>query len=217
MKTWTLRGTTTSYVVGIPDHGQWAQLVAWGPYAVADGPYTVAVGGTEHFVPRADVEPLEYAVRGVRYTAPVELVVSAPDGSDELRPIFTEAIVSRHPDSVSAEEAALVEGGEELQVAFVDKRSGVRLVLHYRMVRDVLERWVSLRNDGPEALTLHRHDSAAFVVPMRPSAIAAQARREASLSGVDGGCAVPPPRSFRPGRRSGTCGVNGTASSSRLR
>ncbi|HEY4569141.1 MAG TPA: alpha-galactosidase [Kribbella sp.] len=165
MKTWTLRGTTTSYVVGVPDHGQWAQLVAWGPHAVADGSSTVAVVGTEHFVPRADVEPLEYAVRGVRYTAPVELVVSAPDGSDELRPIFTEAIVSRHPDSGSAEEAALVEGGEELQVAFVDERSGVRLVLHYRMVGDVLERWVSLRNDGPDALTLHRHDSAAFVVP----------------------------------------------------
>ncbi|HZX05438.1 alpha-galactosidase [Kribbella sp.] len=144
MRTWTLRGTTTSYVVGVPDHGQWAQLVAWGP---GDGGAPVEVVGTEHFVPRADVEPLEYAVRGVRYTSPVELVVSEPDGSDELRPVFTEAI----------------ESADELQLVFVDV---VRLVLHYRMVGDVVERWVSLANEGTAELTLHRHDSAAFVVPV---------------------------------------------------
>ncbi|WP_350274030.1 alpha-galactosidase [Kribbella sp. HUAS MG21] len=143
MRTWTLRGTTTSYVVGVPEHGQWAQLVAWGPQ---DGGAPVTVVGTEHFVPRADVEPLEYAVRGVRYTSPVELVVSGPDGSDELRPVFVEA-----------------REGDGLELEFADV---VRVVLHYRMVGDVVERWVSVRNDGPDELVLHRHDSAAFVVPV---------------------------------------------------
>ncbi|WP_410784876.1 alpha-galactosidase [Kribbella sp. C-35] len=146
MRTWTLRGTTTSYVVGVPDHGLWAQLVAWGPH---DGLAPVEVVGTEHFVPRADVEPLEYAVRGVRYTAPVDLVVSGPDGSDELRPVFAEASVE----------------ASRLQLVFLDGVRGVRLVLHYRVVGDVVERWVSVDNEGTDELTLHRHESAGFVVP----------------------------------------------------
>ncbi|WP_433160970.1 alpha-galactosidase [Kribbella sp. CA-247076] len=150
MKTWTLRGDSTSYVVGVPEHGRWVELVAWGPHAVADGPSTVAPVGTEHFLPRADVEPLEYAVRGVRYTAPTELVVSGPDGSDELRPTFVGE-----------------QSGDELRLEFRDHVRSVRLVLHYRMVGDAVERWVSVHNDGSDELTLHRHDSAAFVIPAR--------------------------------------------------
>ncbi|MFC9694170.1 alpha-galactosidase [Kribbella sp. NPDC056951] len=149
MKTWTLRGATTSYVVGVPAHGEWAQLVAWGPHAVADGPSTVAPVGTEHFLPRADVEPLEYAVRGVRYAAPVDLVVSGPDGVDELRPVFVDG----------------VDGEDSLELNFADPNRRVRLTLNYRVEGDAVERWVAVRNDGDEVLTLHRHDSAGFVVP----------------------------------------------------
>jgi alpha-galactosidase len=138
-----LNGTTTSYVVGVPAHGQWAQLISWGPH---DGATPVEIAGTEHFVPRADVEPLEYAVRGVRYTSPIELLVSDPSGVDEFRPMFVEA---REDD------------GLELEFADV-----IRVVLHYRMVGDVVERWVSVRNDGGDELVLHRHDSAGFVVPV---------------------------------------------------
>jgi alpha-galactosidase len=144
VKTWTLRGATTSYVVGVPDDGGWAQLIAWGPH---DALAPIEVVGTEHFLPRADVEPLEYAVRGVRYTAPVDLVVSGSDGSDELRPVFT--------GSTSDDDS--------LELEFVD--GGVRLVLHYRVLADVVERWISVHNDGTDELTLHRHDSAGFVVP----------------------------------------------------
>ena len=149
MKTWTLRGATTSYVVGVPDHGGWAELLAWGPHAVAEGPSIVAPVGTEHFLPRADVEPLEYAVRGVRYAAPMELVVSASDGSDELRPVFADATAA----------------GDELELVFVDELRAVRVTLHYRVVGDAVERWIAVHNGGSEELTLHRHDSAAFVVP----------------------------------------------------
>jgi alpha-galactosidase len=157
VKTWTLRGHTTSYVVGVPDHDQWAQLVAWGPHAVADGPSAVAPEGTEHFLPRADVEPLEYAVRGIRYASPVDLVVSAPDGSDELRPQFAGATSPSSPEAGTAR--------SQLELSFLDEVRSVRLVLHYRMVGDVVERWVAVHNDGHEELTLHRHDSAGFVVP----------------------------------------------------
>lgn len=162
MKTWTLRGATTSYVVGVPDHGRWAELVAWGPHTVAEGPSTVAPVGTEHFLPRADVEPLEYAVRGVRYGAPVELVVSGPDGSDELRPVFAGA--AKTP-ARTLEPADAPRSGGELQLEFVDDVRSLWVVLHYRMVGDVVERWVSVHNDSSEELTLHRHDSAAFVIP----------------------------------------------------
>ncbi|TCC60294.1 alpha-galactosidase [Kribbella pittospori] len=149
MKTWTLRGTTTSYVVGVPDHNQWAQLIAWGPHAVTEGPSVVAPEGTEHFLPRADVEPLEYGVRGVRYASPVDLVVSGPDGSDELRPAFTQATT----------------GENTLELEFVDEVRAVSVALHYRVVGDLVERWVSIRNDGTGELRLHRHDSAGFTVP----------------------------------------------------
>ncbi|WP_344143954.1 alpha-galactosidase [Kribbella yunnanensis] len=149
MKTWTLRGATTSYVVGVPAHGEWAQLVAWGPHAVADGPSTVAPVGTEHFLPRADVEPLEYAARGVRYAAPVDLVVSGPDGVDELRPVFVNG----------------VDGEDSLELNFADPVRRVRLTLNYRVEGDAVERWVAVSNDDDDVLTLHRHDSAGFVVP----------------------------------------------------
>ncbi|GAA1600863.1 alpha-galactosidase [Kribbella sancticallisti] len=184
-----MRGATTSYVVEVPSHGRWASLVAWGPHAVADGPSTVAPVGTEHFLPRADVEPLEYAVRGVRYTSPAELVVSGPDGSDELRPVFTEATGStaaaREAASTSPGAAVLASvnaptptpvgagGGDSLELTFVDSLRSLRLVLHYRMPadQDVVERWVSVFNDGSEQLTLHHHDSAGFVIPTLSGAL----------------------------------------------
>ena len=151
MTRWTLRGATTAYVVEVPDHGRWAELVAWGPQGVEAGPPVVAPVGQVHFLTAADVEPLEYAVRGVRYASPTELVVSGPDGSDECRPVF-----------VDAEQSI-----ETLALTFVDPLTLLRLVLHYRMPTglDVIERWVSVHNDGPAELVLHQHDSAAFVVP----------------------------------------------------
>ena len=157
MSQWTLRGATTSYVVEVPDHGQWAALAAWGPHAVTEGPSTLPPTGTEHFIPRADLEPLEYATRGTRYTTPTELTVTAPDGSDELRPTFTGATQTT----------------DGLDLAFVDVLRSLRLVLHYRMPAglDVVERWVSVHNDGDTELTLHQHDSAAFVVPTENGAV----------------------------------------------
>jgi alpha-galactosidase len=154
---WTLRGATTSYVVEVPAHGQWAALVAWGPHAVADGPSLLAPVGTEHFLPRADVEPLEYGVKGVRYTGVPELVVSGPDGSDELRPVFVDS----------------AQGDDSLELTFLDELRSVRVVLHYRMPAglDVVERWVSVHNDGADELRLLRHESAGFVVPTSDGAV----------------------------------------------
>ncbi|MDX6260875.1 MAG: alpha-galactosidase, partial [Kribbellaceae bacterium] len=138
MTRWTLRGATTSYVVEVPSHGQWASLVAWGPHAVADGPSLVAPVGTEHFLPRADVEPLEYGVKGVRYTGAPDLVVTGSDGSDELRPLFVDS----------------AQGDDSLELTFLDELRAVRVVLHYRMPvgLDVVERWVSVHNDGADEL-----------------------------------------------------------------
>ncbi|GAA0925865.1 alpha-galactosidase [Kribbella koreensis] len=188
MTLWTLRGATTSYAVEVPSHGQWAALVAWGPHAVADGPSLLAPVGTEHFIPRSDVEPLEYAARGVRYTAPTDLVVVGPDGSDELRPLFVGASGSAtaetssydpthatgaHPGSPSALRPVAAGGGDWLELAFVDDLREVRVVLHYRIPAglDVVERWVSVHNLGGEELTLRQHASAGFVVPTSNGAV----------------------------------------------
>lgn len=194
MTRWTLRGATTSYVVEVPPHGQWAALVAWGPHAVADGPSVVAPVGTEHFVPRADVEPLEYAPKGVRYTSTPDLVVTGPDGSDELRPLFVSATrpalaggsatpmpagraapapVTLQGEPAEAGSGGAAVGGDSLELTFVDGVRGVRVVLHYRMPvgLDVVERWVSVHNDGAEQLNLRRHESAGFVVPTSGGAV----------------------------------------------
>ncbi|WP_328327522.1 alpha-galactosidase [Kribbella sp. NBC_00382] len=157
MTQWRLRGATTSYVVEVPTHGQWAALVAWGPHAIAEGPSLLAPIGTEHFIPRADVEPLEYGVKGVRYTTAPDLVVTGPDGSDELRPLFVDS----------------VEGDDSLELTFLDEQRSVRVVLHYRMPAglDVVERWVAVHNEGADEVSLKRHDSAGFVVPTSDGAV----------------------------------------------
>jgi alpha-galactosidase len=137
---WTLRGATTDYVVGVPEHGGWAELVSWGP---AD----VAPTGEVHFLPEADLAPLEYAAHGVRYGAPAELVVAGA----ECRPVFTGAR----------------EGDGTLVLEFADPVLELRLELHYRMPAglDVVERWTEVHNDGSADLVLRAHDSAGFVVP----------------------------------------------------
>jgi alpha-galactosidase len=144
VRTWTLRGAETAYTVGVPDHGGWAELAAWGPAAVADGPSAVTQIGTVHFVAPADLAPLEYAVHGVRYTGAVELKLPT-----EYRPVF---VAADNDD-------------ENLALTFTDR--SLRLLLRYRMPAglDVVERWVEVHNDGPDDLVLRGHDSAAFVVP----------------------------------------------------
>ncbi len=151
-------------MVEVPSHGQWAALVAWGPHAVADGPSVVAPVGTEHFIPRADVEPLEYAVRGVRYTSTPELVVNRPGwlrrATPGVRQVPGQLRATPHPTSAAG-------GGDSLELTFLDELRSLRVVLHYRMPAelDVVERWVSVFNDGSDELRLHQHDSAGFVVP----------------------------------------------------
>jgi alpha-galactosidase len=117
--------------------------------------------GEVHFLTEADAAPLEYAVRGVRYANPTELVVGGPDGSDECRPIFVDAAQS----------------GDTLELTFADELWSLRVVLHYRMPADldVVERWVTVHNDGVHNdgsdLTLHEHASAGFFVPTTNGAV----------------------------------------------
>ncbi|MFF4271920.1 alpha-galactosidase [Streptomyces sp. NPDC001536] len=55
--------------------------------------------------------------------------------------------------------------GEELRLRFRD--GGLAITLHYRMRGDVVERWVALDNQGPEAMELLRADSATWTLPDR--------------------------------------------------
>lgn len=56
--------------------------------------------------------------------------------------------------------------GDELRLRFGD--AGLAVTLHYRMREDIVERWVTLANDGP-ALELLRADSATWTLPERDS------------------------------------------------
>ncbi|MDX3068702.1 alpha-galactosidase, partial [Streptomyces sp. ND04-05B] len=54
--------------------------------------------------------------------------------------------------------------GDELRLRFAD--GGLGITLHYRLRDDVIERWVTLVNDGP-AVELLRADSATWTLPTR--------------------------------------------------
>jgi alpha-galactosidase len=127
-------------------------------------------------------------------------VVTGDDGSDELRPLFVSASGSAAdsaataastpagtsapggtstPGAASASGAAPASqpgaagGGDGLELVFFDDVRNVRIVLHYRVPAglDVVERWVSVYNDGADELRLVRHDSAGFVVPTSDGAV----------------------------------------------
>lgn len=155
MRTWTLCGATTEYTVGVPDHGRWAELIGWGPTGQSHGPSTAAQSGQVNFVTAAEFAPVEYAVRGVRFTGPTELVVAGSDGSDECQPLFISA------------DYDVGDAAETLDLSFADPQVPLRVALHYRMPvgLDVVERSVSVTNNGTDPFALYTHDSAAFVAP----------------------------------------------------
>ncbi|MET7400100.1 alpha-galactosidase [Dactylosporangium sp. NPDC005572] len=143
---WTLRGADSEYTVTVPEHGRWLELVAWGPHGLSDGPSPVAYDGPVPFLTTGDAAPVEYATETDRPFAGADLVVASRSAL-------------RYADAET--------GGDGLVVRFDDPVNGLRVALHYRMPAgtDVVERWVELSNNGPDALSLVRAGSAGFSVP----------------------------------------------------
>ncbi|MEU9467510.1 alpha-galactosidase [Streptomyces avermitilis] len=147
-RTWLLSGPTSSYAVHLTEGDELLHM-HWGPrIALADAEALAALpapGGSSFESPLDGHE--EYPVEG---------------GPRFVRP----ALSVRTDERRGAEwrfEAYETEG-DELRLRFGD--SGLAVTLHYRMRDDVVERWVTLANDGP-ALELLRADSATWTLPER--------------------------------------------------
>ncbi|MBR7832092.1 alpha-galactosidase [Actinospica durhamensis] len=157
MNRWTLRTATSSYTVEVPEHGRWAELSAWGPIGVEDGPSPLAGHGRTPFRTAADAAPAEYLPFGLRPFGGAELDVRRPGGE---RGSWWTFAGERSADA------------GELRLAFADEQLGLEAELCYRVVpgTDVIRRWVELANTGEGDLLAHRLDSAAVNVPVSAGA-----------------------------------------------
>ncbi|MFJ5064224.1 alpha-galactosidase [Streptomyces nigra] len=151
---WTLRTEHTTYTVRLSQDGPWAELDAWGPAGVEDGPSALDWSHRTHFVTPADAAPAEYLPYGLRPFTGAELVAAALDGERGSWWEFA-----------GAEES---EGA--LRLAFTDDVLGLRTVLCYETVpgTDVILRWTE--HTATRELRLERLDSAALNVPVTAGA-----------------------------------------------
>ncbi|MEU0970902.1 alpha-galactosidase [Streptomyces sp. NPDC005917] len=148
---WTLRTENASYTVRLSPDGPWAELDAWGPLGVEDGPSALDWSHRTHFITPADAAPAEYLPYGLRPFTGSELVAGAGRG------VWWEFD--------GAEEAQGV-----LRLAFTDETTGLRTVLCYETVpgTDVILRWAEFTATGE--LRLERLDSAAVNIPVAGAA-----------------------------------------------
>ncbi|MBD9722263.1 alpha-galactosidase [Streptomyces caniscabiei] len=147
-RTWILTGPRSSYALRLTENDELLHL-HWGPR-----------------IALADAE--ELAVRQQLPYWPFEAPV---DGHEEYPveggPRFTRPALSVRTDERRGTEWTFREyeaDGDELRLRFTD--DGLGITLHYRMRDDVVERWVTLVNEGP-AVELLRADSATWTLPRR--------------------------------------------------
>ncbi|WP_060886644.1 alpha-galactosidase [Streptomyces caniscabiei] len=147
-RTWILTGPRSSYALRLTENDELLHL-HWGPR-----------------IALADAE--ELAVRQQLPYWPFEAPV---DGHEEYPveggPRFARPALSVRTDERRGTEWTYREyeaDGDELRLRFTD--DGLGITLHYRMRDDVVERWVTLVNEGP-AVELLRADSATWTLPRR--------------------------------------------------
>ncbi|MER6015621.1 alpha-galactosidase [Streptomyces bluensis] len=147
-RTWLLSGPTSSYALSLTEDDTLLHL-HWGPR-----------------IGLADAEEL-----AARPLPPYRGFESQLDGLEEYPveggPRFARPALSVRTDEVRGTEwtfQAYEIEDDELRLRFTD--NGLGITLHYRMRHDVVERWVSLTNDGP-ALEVLRADSATWTLPLR--------------------------------------------------
>ncbi|MFE7891906.1 alpha-galactosidase [Streptomyces sp. NPDC057412] len=151
---WTLRTDNTTYTVRLSQDGPWAELDAWGPAGVEDGPSALDWSHRTHFVTPADAAPAEYLPYGQRPFTGAELVAASPDGE---RGAWWEFTGAEETDGT-------------LRLSFTDDVLGLRTVLCYETVpgTDVILRWTE--HTATRELRLERLDSAAVNVPVTAGA-----------------------------------------------
>ncbi|MFF7277702.1 alpha-galactosidase [Streptomyces griseorubiginosus] len=148
-RTWILSGPASSYALHLTAEGELLHL-HWGPRIALADAEALAVRPLPDYWPFES--PLdgreEYPVEGgPRFTRPALSV-----RTDERR--GTEWTFEAHDTE-----------GDELRLRFRD--GSLVITLHYRMRHDVLERWVTLDNQGQDPVELLRADSATWTLPDR--------------------------------------------------
>jgi alpha-galactosidase len=148
-RTWVLSGPTSSYAAHLTENDELLHL-HWGPRIALADAEALAVR------PLPDYWPFESPLDG-REEYPVE------GGPRFVRPALSVRTAERRGTEWSFERYETE--GDELRLRFRD--AGLAITLHYRMRGDVVERWTTLDNDGPEPLELLRADSATWTLPDR--------------------------------------------------
>ncbi|MEU3618776.1 alpha-galactosidase [Streptomyces sp. NPDC006872] len=154
---WLLRTDTTTYAVTLGGDGRWAELAAWGPHGVEDGPSPLDWSRRTHFIVPADAAPAEYIPYGLRPFTGADLIASRPGDDRGSWWCFT---------------GATQDGDRALRLEFADDLLGLRTTLCYETVpgTDVVLRWTELTCTGAEEVRLERFDSAAVNVPVQGGA-----------------------------------------------
>ncbi|MFD8000111.1 alpha-galactosidase [Streptomyces mirabilis] len=154
---WLLRTDTTTYAVTLGGDDRWAELAAWGPHGVEDGPSPMDWSRRTHFIVPADAAPAEYIPYGLRPFTGADLVASRPGGDRGSWWRFT---------------GATQDGDRALRLEFTDDVLGLRTTLRYETVpgTDVVLRWTELTCTGETDVRLERFDSAAVNVPVQGGA-----------------------------------------------
>lgn len=147
-RTWLLSGPTSSYALSLTEDDTLLHL-HWGPR-----------------IGLADAEGL-----AARPLPPYRGFESQLDGLEEYPveggPRFVRPALSVRTGEVRGTEwtfRAYEAEDDELRLRFTD--NGLGITLHYRMRHDVVERWVTLTNEGP-AVEVLRADSATWTLPLR--------------------------------------------------
>ncbi|MFF4214012.1 alpha-galactosidase [Streptomyces sp. NPDC001796] len=153
---WTLRTDHSSYTVRLSPDGPWAELEAWGPHGVEEGPSALDWSHRTHFITPADAAPAEYLPHGLRPFTGADLVAARP-GSE--RGVWWTFGGAQHES-------------DTLRLTFTDDVFGLRTTLCYATVpgTDVLHRWTELTCTGEAELRLERLDSAAVNIPVTTGA-----------------------------------------------
>ncbi|WP_369174029.1 alpha-galactosidase [Streptomyces sp. R28] len=147
-RTWLLTGPTSSYAIHLTDGGELLHL-HWGPRIALADAEALAVR------PLPEYWPFESPLDG-REEYPVE------GGPRFVRPALSVRTEERRGTEWGFERYET--DGDELRLRFCD--DGLDVTLHYRMRGDVVERWMTLDNQGP-VVELLRADSAAWTLPDR--------------------------------------------------
>ena len=149
---WILETAHTAYAFGLTEAGLLAHRY-WGERLPARGDYPPVVNseGWASFNGPSEVTPLEYpGYAGSAYVEPCLKITFADGVRDVVLGYSSSEVV-----------------GDELRVHLLDAVYDLRVTLHYRVREqyDLLERWVSIFNEGSVAATLERSFSAAWHVP----------------------------------------------------